>query len=141
MLFLYNQNPTEGQKNGVLVSEGEDWSNPLEFELNSATADEQVAKCAIRCQEGFKVDGQARISLEVADVEDALSPEEEKALCDKFAFGLSEDSFGAFGEAITVSGVQDNNVLVYIKRKVEQGELPSVENRVRVVLEGTIAKI
>lgn len=141
MLFLYNQNPTEGQKNGVQVSTGEDWSNALEFELNSASANEQVAKCAIRCQEGFKVDGEARISLEVADTEEALSPEEERALCEKFALGLSEDSFGAFGEALTVSAVQDTNVLVYIKRKVEQGELPSTENRVRIVVEGTIAKI
>lgn len=140
MLFLYNQNPTEGQQNGVQVSTGEDFSNPLTFELNSATANEQIAKCAIRCQEGFKVDGEARISLEVADLEEALSPEEEQALCAKFALGLSEDSFSEFGEAITVSAVEDTNVLVYIKRKVEQGELPSTENRVKIVVEGTIAQ-
>ena len=140
MLFLYNQNPTEGQMNGVQVSIGEDFSNPLSFELNSATADEQIAKCAIRCQEGFKVDGQARISLEVADTEDTLSEEEERALCAKFAFGLSEESFSGFGEALTVNAVEDTNVLVYVKRKVEQGELPSVENRVRIVVEGTIAQ-
>lgn len=138
MLFLYNQNPTAEAKDGVLVSSGADFSNAIAMKLNSTNGEEKIEKLAIRCQEGFMVEGQARISFEVNDEGRQLDEEAKQAIINKWALSLDGESFSPFGEAITVSNVEDKNVLVYVKCKAEQGELPNNENRLQIVLEGTV---
>lgn len=138
MLFLYNGNPTEGLKDGVVVSTDADFSNAISMKLNSTSGEEKIEKLAIRCQEGFMVEGEARLSFTVNDTLEQLEPEAEEALMKKWAFSTDNEYWAEFGEAITVSNVEDNNVLVYVKCKAEMGELPSTENRVQIVLEGTV---
>lgn len=138
MLFLYNGNPTEGLQDGTVVSTGADFSNAISMKLNSTNGEERVEKLAIRCQSGFKVEGTARLSFAVNDTLEQLEPTEEEALMNKWAFSTDNSIWGSYGEAITVSNVEDNNVIVYVKCKAEQGELPSTENRVQIVLEGTV---
>lgn len=126
MIYLYNQNPTVGMTDGVKVSTGEDFSNPLEFKLNSVNGEEKAVKCAIRCDEGYKVDGEALITLEGAGAE-------------RFALSLEEESgYGEYGASITVSNVEDANVIVYVKCKSIQGEKPAKVETVKIAVEGTI---
>lgn len=140
MLFLYNQNPTSGATDGVLVSSDADFSNAIAMKLNSTSGEEKIEKLAIRCEAGFMVEGQARISFEVNDTKSELDDEAKQAIIKKWALSLDGESFSPFGEAITVSNVEDKNVLVYVKCKAEQGELPNNENRLQIVLEGTVTQ-
>ena len=125
MIYLYNQNPTVGSMDGVKVSTGEDFSNALEFKLNSVSGEEKSVKCAIRCDEGFKVEGQALITIEGEGA-------------DRFALSTDDISYGEFGASLTVEDVQDENVIIYVKCKSIEGETPSVSKDVVIAVEATI---
>lgn len=125
MIYLYNQNPTVGMRDGVKVSTGEDFENALEFKLNSVSGEAKSIKCAVRCDEGYKVDGDALITIEGAGAE-------------RFALSLDDVSYGEFGASLSIGGVQDDNVIVYVKCASVEGETPTVSTAVKIAVEGTI---
>ena len=59
---LYTGNPTAGGTNGTEISSGTN-ASPVTIQLDSSSSDEQVAKCAIRCESGYSLEGGARIYL------------------------------------------------------------------------------
>ena len=126
MIYLYNGNPTGGEQNGTKVSSGEDFSNAIEFKLNSATGEQKDMVCAVRCDTGFKVDGAVTVSLEGEGA-------------DRFQLGPHGGNYSEYGASITLNDVEDSNVLLYVRCKANQGETPAVSKDVKIVLEATIA--
>ena len=126
MLFLYNQNPNLGEKDGTKVSTGEDFENAIVFKLNSVgDGEEKTVQCAVRCDEGYKVEGNCTISLEGDGA-------------DKWALSANGSNWNEFGAALELADVTDVNTLVHIKCKADSNELPSTNKEVKIVVEGTV---
>ena len=52
-LSLYMDNPTQGQKDGTLVSENMIQTSPLSVTLNATENESKSIKVALRCEDGY----------------------------------------------------------------------------------------
>lgn len=127
MIKLYNGVTADdnGTTNGREVTE----SNKITFVLNSSENAEDVQAIAIRTDENYKT---------VGDVIIGLNGNSKKY----WALSLDNQSFGAYGESITLSEeIRPANRILYIKAKSEEGEGARIDNGCEVTVQCTIAAI
>ena len=56
LLHIYMNNPTEGGKDGTEVSSGTELA-PISVLLDAGKGEQKAVKCAVRCENGFHIDG------------------------------------------------------------------------------------
>lgn len=61
-LHIYTNNPTMDSDDGTEVSSGTELC-PISVTLDASKAEEKAIKCAVRCDEGFHVDGPVTIKF------------------------------------------------------------------------------
>ena len=61
-LHIYTNNPTAGGVDGTEVSSGTGLS-PITVSLDASKEETQAVKCALRCDTGFKIDGEVAVSV------------------------------------------------------------------------------
>lgn len=67
---IYMNNPTAGDTDGTMVSEGHVLTAPVSATLNAANNEEKIIKLAIRCDAGFKSVGDVSIVLGTVSTSD-----------------------------------------------------------------------
>lgn len=60
---IYTNNPTAGSTDGTMVSEGHVFTAPITVTLNASQNEEELVKCAIRCDENYYSVGTSTITL------------------------------------------------------------------------------
>ena len=108
MIGLYNHVTKEdaGKKTGDLITS----SNKLSFILNSSNNEEGTQVCAIRMlDDNHKSIGDVTLSFEGTSK-------------DKWAFGLTEEEFGNYGEPLVINEeLRAANKIIYVKARAIEG--------------------
>ena len=60
-LHIYTNNPTAGKTDGTEASNGTGLT-PISVTLDASKAESAAVKCAVRCDEGYKIDGDVAVS-------------------------------------------------------------------------------
>lgn len=124
---LYVDNPTAGRADGTLMSLGDDGSSPLSVTVNASKNERKIVKVALRCQPGYKTDGDTTVWVRGANAE-------------KWSLCKTED--GTYGSALVIDElITDVNYIFYISGAATNGELPDIDLTCKLMVNTTIKKI
>lgn len=134
-IHLFMNNPTAGSTDGTEISSGDE-TLPLAFTLNAANSETQAAKCAVRCDTGYSIQGGATVY--------AIGTNSDKwqfAPDDNFSDTETALSFGLWQSQITLDNVADTNVTFWVKATSTTTENPQSDRTVDIEARGiTVAK-
>ena len=131
---IYINNPTAGAQDGTKISSDRSGTLPLTATLNVTKSEEQVIKCAIRCDEGYiasdttiSFSGDNSDKWRVAEDNDYGSVEIAKQMCD-------------WSSEITIASVTSTNKIFWVKASVCSDETPSNDSSTIIQVEGITDK-
>lgn len=130
-MSIYNGNPTADGTDGTPVSENT-FTNPVNFILDTTNAEVGYQKLAVRCEDGYNVDGDVTISrkykTETTTYDDELNEATTYAYSDtggnveEFSLladnGYTSDSISSatgWASSITLSDVATTNKIFWLK--------------------------
>ena len=123
----YKGNPTEGEKDGTVISTDDTFTAPIEFILNAVKNKSQAVKLAIRTEEGYVTTGATSIYV-LNDTNDRLK------LC------WTEN--GTFTDTITTNEqIGTTNKIFYAKATMGDNELPLTDIKSKFVVSCEIATV
>ena len=132
-LHIYTNNPTAGGVDGTEVSSGTGLS-PITVSLDASKEETQAVKCALRCDTGFKIDGEVAVSLIGTNAAKwKLAPDGD------FGSPADADMNGAWGDSITLEHVGSLNAAFWVKAMSSKDEKPSNDTSVSLQAEGLVA--
>lgn len=111
---VYMNNPTEGGKDGVLVSTDGAFTSPIKIILSKSSS--ETIKLAIRTETGYKTKGETIIKV--------IDPKNENASALYTMLAWTENSF-AYTEISTNDPITDTNKIFYLysaSRDLEEGK-------------------
>lgn len=132
LLHLFMNNPTAGGVDGTEISGGDE-SLPLTFTLDASKAESGAAKCAVRCDSGYSIEGGAKIYAEGAS-------------SDTWSFA-ADNSFTGATDALTnaswqpqlvLSNVASSNVIFWAKATTTTQNTPANDRTVDIIAEGLV---
>ena len=115
---IYINNPTASAKDGTVISS----NNPLKVTLNSTQSESAVVKCAVRCDEGYKIDSDCTVSFI-------------GSTADKWQ--LSSDGT-TWQDEISLANITDVNKIFYVKAS-SAGESPQDDTSVTIQAVGVVS--
>lgn len=140
---IYASNPTAGEMDGTLLSEDGTFAAPLTFTLNATENETAARKLAVRCGEGYEVDGDVTVKAHFLNNGQYL---EEGGNIDKYSF-CTDNGYASEAEALEkgnwkpslqISGVEDKNVVFWMRCTSSSAEKPSTDKSVSLHAEGMI---
>ena len=131
-LHIYINNPTAGGTDGTEASTGAG-TTPIAVTLDAAKNEEQAVKCAVRCDSGFKIDGDVSIAIS-GDSADKWKVANDDSYADSESALLS----AAWGDSLTLSDVADTNVLFWAKAASANTEVPQKDASVTITATGKV---
>ena len=137
-LHLYMNNPTAGQTNGTEISTGTNLA-PLTFTLDATQNESAVAKLAVRCDEGYVIEGNT--SVYIGGDSTATTSYWKVAADNNYAD--SEDAMENIStndwlDSLTLSGVADTNKIFWVKCSSASSETPKQDRSVKICAEGLV---
>lgn len=124
---LYVDNPTAGRTDGTLMSLGDDGSSPLSVTVNASKNERKIIPVALRCQTGYKTDGDTTVWVRGANA-------------DKYSLCKTED--GSYGSALVIDElIDDTNYIFYLSVVGTNGELPDIDMTCKLMVNTTIKKL
>ena len=131
---IYINNPTAGAQDGTKISSDGSGTLPLTATLNATNNEEQVIKCAIRCNEGYVASdttisftGDTSDKWRVAEDNDYSSVDIAAQMCD-------------WSSEITIASVTSTNKIFWAKASVGSDEMPSNDSSTIIQAEGITDK-
>lgn len=122
---VYQGNPTAGGTDGTVVSTGDDFSSPINFDLNAEENESKVVPLALRTEAGYKV-----TDCTVTDYNDRNN---------KITFCLTQD--GEFTDSIIIPEITDTNVVFYIKATSSDDEPTQTDQNIKIRYYGSLQKV
>lgn len=129
---LFMNNPTAGTTDGTEISGGDE-TLPLAFTLNAANSEVGVAKCAVRCDANYSLQGGANVYA-VGDNSAKWTFAED----DNFADSDTALNFGLWQSQITLDNVADANVIFWVKATSTTDEQPKNDTTVDIEAAGIV---
>ena len=131
-LHIYINNPTAGGTDGTEASTGAG-TTPIAVTLDAAKNEEQAVKCAVRCDSGFRIEGDVSIAIsgESAD-------KWKVAADDGYADSASALSSAEWEDALSLADVADGNVLFWAKATSSSTESPQKDSSVTITATGKV---
>lgn len=131
-LHIYINNPTAGGMDGTEASTGAGTS-PIAVTLDAAKNEEAAVKCAVRCDEGFKIDGDVSIAIS------GDSADKWKVAADaSYADSAAALSSATWEDTLSLSNVADGNVLFWAKAASSSTESPQKDASVTITATGKV---
>ena len=131
-LHIYINNPTAGETDGTEASTGAGTS-PIAVTLDAAKSEEQAVKCAVRCDAGFRIDGDISIAIS-GDSADKWKV----AADDSYADSAAALSSATWKDNLSLSNVADTNVLFWAKASSSSTESPQKDASVTITATGKV---
>ena len=118
---IYNDNPTAGATDGVAVSGGGTYNNPIAVELDAGNNEEFILTLAVRTEHGYQTYG----STTIYDANDTN---------DRWQLSLSPD--GGWSDSITIGDVIGNsNVIFYAKARASASEYAKIDRTAKFYID------
>lgn len=131
-IHLFMNNPTAGEVDGTEISSGDE-SLPLSFTLDVSKSETGVAKCAVRCDSGYSIDGGARIYFDGSD-----TSKWQVANNENFADSSEALTMADWQNEITVSNVAATNVIFWVKALTGSAENPQNDRSADILAQGLV---
>ena len=131
LLHIYTNNPTGGRKDGTEVSSGTELS-PISVLLDAGKSEEKAVKCAVRCENGFHIDGALTIKF-VGDHADKW-----KAAINNGYTAETVLESAEWKDSISLSNVADKNTIFWVKALSSADEPPQQDTSVDIQAEGLL---
>lgn len=135
-LHLYMNNPSEGLRDGTEISAG-DGTLPLTFLLEVNTAGTKCQLCAVRCDEGFYVNGTTTILKEGTSA-------------GKWKFAYISSNFVTAEEALEnaewldtldIANVADTNKTFWVKATTATTDAVVSDTSVQIIATGLVCQV
>ena len=131
-LHIYTNNPTAGKTDGTEASSGTGLT-PISVTLDASKAESAAVKCAVRCDEGYKIDGDVSVSLE------GTSSAKWKLAKDAgFADSKAALDGANWQDKITLADVTAGNVIFWAKAMSSKDEPPQKDTSVSIEAVGKV---
>ena len=131
-LHIYTNNPTAGKTDGTEASSGTGLT-PISVTLDASKAESAAVKCAVRCDEGYKIDGDVTVSLKGTSV-----AKWKLAVDGDFADSQSALSTASWKDKITLAEVANGNVIFWAKAMSFEDEPPQKDTSVSIEAVGKV---
>ncbi len=131
-LHIYTNNPTAGKTDGTEASSGTGLI-PISVTLDASKAESAAVKCAVRCDEGYKIDGGVTVSLKGTS-----SAKWKLARDDDYADSQSALSNAIWQDKIALTDVADGNVIFWAKAMSSKDEPPQKDTSVSIEAVGKV---
>lgn len=122
-IHLYMNNPTAGTVDGTEISSGDE-TLPLAVNLDAASSETQIMKCAVRCDENFSLKGGATIYFE------GSSATKWKVATDDGYDSDTVQVIGDWQDTILLEDVADTNRIFWVKAISSGDEEPANDSSV-----------
>lgn len=132
-IHIFMNNPTAGEVDGTEISAGDE-TLPLAVNLDAGSSETQIAKCAVRCDEGYSLKGGATIYFE------GTSAAQWKAAADEGYDSDTVQIIGDWQEAILVENVADTNKIFWVKTLSSADEKPANDSSVDMKAAGIVVQ-
>ncbi len=131
-LHIYTNNPTAGKTDGTEASSGTGLT-PISVTLDASKAESAAVKCAVRCDEGYKIDGDVIVSLTGTNMTKwKLTTDND------FTDSQSALENAIWQDKITLSDVANGNVIFWAKAMSSEDEPPQKDTSVSIEAVGKV---
>ena len=130
---IYINNPTAGAKDGTKISSGTG-TQPLKATLDSSQSETVVLKCAVRCDDGYKIESDTTISF-IGDSSNKWAVAED----DDYENATIAAQMCDWQSEITLESVTSVNKTFWVK-VTSSGENPSNDTSVTIQAAGQSSK-
>ncbi len=134
-LHIYTNNPTAGKTDGTEASSGTGLI-PISVTLDASKAESAAVKCAVRCDDGYKIDGDVTVGLKGTS-----SAKWKLAVDDDFADNQSALSNAIWLDKISLSDVAYGNVIFWAKAMSSEDEPPQKDISVSIEAVGKVVVV
>ena len=131
-LHIYTNNPTAGGVDGTEVSSGTGLS-PITVSLDASKEETQAVKCALRCDTGFKIDGEVAVSLIGTN-----AAKWKLAKDAGYADAAAALSSATWADTLSISAVAASNVIFWAKGMSSKDESPQKDTSVSIQAVGKV---
>ena len=131
-LHIYTNNPTAGGVDGTEVSSGTGLS-PITVRLDASKEETQAVKCALRCDTGFKIDGEVAVSLIGTN-----TAKWKLAKDADYADAAAALSSATWADTLSISAVAASNVIFWTKGMSSKDESPQKDTSVSIQAVGKV---
>lgn len=131
-LRLYMSNPTAGGVDGTEISSGTE-TLPLSLTLDASQAESKAAKCAVRCDTGYLVEGNTEIYFEGTNAAKWRVAEDAN-----YADATTALTMADWATGLTIAGVSATNTVFWVKAGSSTSEDPQNDRTVDVIAEGLV---
>ena len=133
-LRTYMNNPTAGSTDGTEISSGDN-TLPLTMILDASSAEYKIAKCAVRCDSGYEIEGDTAIYFEGTNASRwTAAPDDNYADSDAAVLNAT------FSPTIILSDVANTNKIFWVKATSATTENPVNDRTVKLVSEGLVVQ-
>ena len=116
---FYKDNPTAGETDGTAISLDDAGNAPLSVVLDASKEETKILKCAIRCREGYRTEGETTLSFT-------------GATAGKWSLAAAED--GTFAASLTIAeSIGAGNTVFWVKATSSTDEKPGIDASVKLV--------
>ena len=131
-LHIYTNNPTTGKTDGTEASAGTGLS-PITVSLDASKEESQAVKCAIRCDAGYKIDGDVEVSLiGTSAVKWKLAKDVD------YADSTAALKNAAWADTLLLPAVAASNVVFWAKGMSTKDESPQKDTSVSIQAVGKV---
>ena len=131
-LHIYTNNPTAGKTDGTEASSGTGLI-PISVTLDASKAESAAVKCAVRCDDGYKIDGGVTVSLKGTS-----SAKWKLAKDGDFADSKAALDGAIWQDKIALTDVADGNVIFWAKAMSSKDEPPQKDTSVSIEAVGKV---
>lgn len=131
LIHIYAGNPTAGGTDGTEVSSGTE-SAPITLTLDASKAESKAAKCGVRCDSGYSIEGGAAVSFS------GTNTDKWSAALDNGYTSATALTAADWASSVTLSGVAATNVIFWVKATSDRTENPQNDRTVDVNVEGLV---
>ena len=131
---IYTGNPNAGGTDGTLISYGGSQTSPLAVTLDKTKSEATVVKCAVRCDTGYALSGDLKLSLSGATASKwKLSPDD-KTFTDTDKVLASTN----WSDFISLKGIGNTNTVFWVKVSCSPDEAVARDTSVSIVATGVV---
>ena len=125
---FYKDNPTAGETDGTAISLDDAGNAPLSVVLDASKGETKILKCAIRCREGYRTEGETTLSFTGA------TAGKWSLAADRNYADAKTAEVASFSGTLTIAeSIGAANTVFWVKACASTDEKPGIDASVKLV--------